>query len=199
MTKRKAIGKKLRYAILARDSFTCRYCGAQPGDGVLLVVDHIHPVSKGGGNDPTNLITACTPCNSGKGARSPEGSAPTRMDRARLARELREQQEAARIVRRTLKARQDERQEYINLFCSIRGSRATDSRTVESLVRWARRFGVDALADWIGIAHGKFPGRSDYRVCRYIGGIARRIAKEEREWDEAIDDVLRMKASSPSA
>lgn len=64
---RKAIGDGLRYRILARDGFRCRYCGAE-APGVTLVVDHVHPVSAGGTNEPSNLVAACQTCNGGKGA-----------------------------------------------------------------------------------------------------------------------------------
>lgn len=60
--------KSLRFAVLERDQFRCRYCGAQP-DRALLVVDHIYPKSKGGPDELDNLATACFDCNSGKGAR----------------------------------------------------------------------------------------------------------------------------------
>jgi hypothetical protein len=66
---RKGISKKTRFEVFKRDSFTCQYCGiAAPN--VVLHVDHIQPVSKGGDEkDITNLITSCQSCNSGKGAR----------------------------------------------------------------------------------------------------------------------------------
>ena len=66
--KRKGLGKKLRFEVFKRDGFRCQYCGASAPD-VLLVVDHIHPVAGGGKNDILNLITACEPCNAGKGKR----------------------------------------------------------------------------------------------------------------------------------
>lgn len=44
----------------------CVYCGISELSD-RLSVDHIFPVSKGGTNDPTNLITACRGCNSSKG------------------------------------------------------------------------------------------------------------------------------------
>lgn len=65
---RKGLGKTIRFEIFKRDHFTCQYCGAQP-PGVVLVIDHIIPVAKGGDNDETNLTTACEPCNQGKKAR----------------------------------------------------------------------------------------------------------------------------------
>lgn len=66
--KRKSISKKTRFDIFKRDGFKCQYCGAHP-PSVLLHIDHINPVADGGGNEIDNLITACEPCNIGKGAR----------------------------------------------------------------------------------------------------------------------------------
>ena len=63
--KRKTISKKLRFEIFKRDKFTCQYCGRMSPD-VVLEIDHINPVSKGGENDIMNLVTACYDCNRGK-------------------------------------------------------------------------------------------------------------------------------------
>jgi len=65
MSDRKPISKKIRFEVLKRDSFKCQYCGACAPD-VLLQVDHINPVAKGGDNDIINLITSCIKCNQGK-------------------------------------------------------------------------------------------------------------------------------------
>lgn len=58
---------RLRFLVLQRDGFTCRYCGHAAPD-VQLEVDHIIPRSKGGGDEPSNLVTACRDCNQGKAA-----------------------------------------------------------------------------------------------------------------------------------
>lgn len=58
-------GIRLRFAILARDAFTCRYCGRKAPD-VELRVDHITPVAEGGSDEPENLCAACSDCNAGK-------------------------------------------------------------------------------------------------------------------------------------
>lgn len=59
--------KRLRFRILNRDNFKCTYCGRNPVDhNVILHVDHIIPVSKGGSDKETNLRTACDDCNKGK-------------------------------------------------------------------------------------------------------------------------------------
>jgi hypothetical protein len=59
---------QLRFRILQRDSFRCRYCG-RPGSspGVVLHVDHVVPLAAGGATDEGNLLTACEECNLGKG------------------------------------------------------------------------------------------------------------------------------------
>lgn len=65
MEKRKSIGNKKRFDVFKRDLFCCQYCGSNPPK-VVLEVDHITPVSKGGNNDLNNLITSCFNCNRGK-------------------------------------------------------------------------------------------------------------------------------------
>ncbi len=65
MNNRKSLSKKLRFEVFKRDSFTCQYCG-KAAPNVVLEVDHIDPVSKGGGDDLLNLITSCFDCNRGK-------------------------------------------------------------------------------------------------------------------------------------
>ncbi|NKT91768.1 hypothetical protein GS854_01625 [Rhodococcus hoagii] len=62
-----AVSKRLRYEILRRDNHACRYCGAAAPD-VKVVVDHVVPVALGGSDEPSNLVTACWDCNSGKSA-----------------------------------------------------------------------------------------------------------------------------------
>jgi len=57
-----------RFFVFQRDRFTCQYCGAKAPD-FTLHIDHITPVSRGGTSDAVNLITACEPCNLGKGAK----------------------------------------------------------------------------------------------------------------------------------
>ena len=74
---RKSIRKGLRFEILNRDNFTCRYCGAKAPD-VSLELDHVVPVSKGGKNNKENLVTSCWGCNIGKGAKELKSVYPER-------------------------------------------------------------------------------------------------------------------------
>lgn len=46
----------------------CVYCGAERE----ITRDHVLPKSRGGGDDPENIVWACRNCNSAKGNRTPE-------------------------------------------------------------------------------------------------------------------------------
>ena len=59
----------LKEAIKIRDDYTCCKCGnsiyREPN--LLLEIDHIIPISKGGKTEPNNLQTLCWKCNRAKG------------------------------------------------------------------------------------------------------------------------------------
>ena len=68
------IRQERRLAIYIRDGFTCVYCtrdlrDVAPGE---LTLDHLMPRERGGGNESTNLVTACRACNSSKHDRTLE-------------------------------------------------------------------------------------------------------------------------------
>ncbi len=67
---RNKVTMKIRAQVMARDGYRCRHCGVSPNHdpGVVLHVDHITPISKGGKSDLSNLQTLCQDCNLGKGA-----------------------------------------------------------------------------------------------------------------------------------
>tara|TARA_Y100000034_G_C6768887_1_gene342921 strand:- start:102 stop:623 length:522 start_codon:yes stop_codon:yes gene_type:complete len=56
-----------RKNIFKRDNHTCQYCGYQSNNLKKLTIDHVHPRSMGGGTQWTNLVTACSTCNTKKG------------------------------------------------------------------------------------------------------------------------------------
>lgn len=62
---------KLRQHIKERDGFTCKQCGASVHEepNLLLEIDHIIPVSKGGLTTEDNLQTLCWRCNRSKGSK----------------------------------------------------------------------------------------------------------------------------------
>lgn len=61
----------LKEAIKIRDDYTCCKCGNSiyKEPNLLLEVDHIIPISKGGKTEPNNLQTLCWKCNRAKGNR----------------------------------------------------------------------------------------------------------------------------------
>lgn len=56
-----------KQAVLARDSFTCQYCGNRTSD---LTLDHVIPKTRGGETVWANVVACCKPCNTAKGDRS---------------------------------------------------------------------------------------------------------------------------------
>ena len=59
-----------RLHVLLRDEHRCQYCGGR-FDARDLTLDHVVPRSRGGTTTWTNIVTACVPCNSSKGNRTP--------------------------------------------------------------------------------------------------------------------------------
>lgn len=68
-----AVSKRLRFEILRRDNFACRYCGAK-APHVELHVDHVIPRSRRGVDLAWNLTAACVDCNMAKGDGIPADS-----------------------------------------------------------------------------------------------------------------------------
>jgi 5-methylcytosine-specific restriction endonuclease McrA len=55
--------------LFARDHYRCQYCGraqAELKPRESLTRDHVVPMSRGGTNDWTNVVTACSTCNTRK-------------------------------------------------------------------------------------------------------------------------------------
>lgn len=57
-----------RHSILARDNYTCQYCGVRGRD---LTIDHVVPRWVGGPHTWDNLVACCRRCNLKKGDKTP--------------------------------------------------------------------------------------------------------------------------------
>lgn len=59
-----------RWKAFKDKSDQCYYCRKPVVElhvlGIQMTVDHVLPKSRGGGNESTNLVTACEPCNNCK-------------------------------------------------------------------------------------------------------------------------------------
>lgn len=111
---RRPISNSIRFKVFDRDGFTCGYCGRTP-PSVVLEVDHVTPVSAGGGNGLSNLLTACFECNRGKAARALGGVPPADYKKLGDEAKLRAQQLAA--YRDYLLRLQEQNDEAINMVC----------------------------------------------------------------------------------
>lgn len=68
---RKLMTPQLREQVLIRDNYTCQLCGnsRENEPNLLLEVDHIVPIAKGGLTEIDNLQTLCWKCNRSKSAK----------------------------------------------------------------------------------------------------------------------------------
>lgn len=180
MAQRKAVSKRLRFAVFARDGFTCRYCGQQ-SDAAPLVVDHMLPVVAGGTNDLENLVTACEPCNQGKAAKTLEQYAPNEADRLSRLQEQHEQMRVAEAARAIAQSRADMDRLISNYWCDARGTDEYDTKTVRILCGFARQHGVEIVFEWIDQAVTRLPHyKKDHELGMYISGIRRTMLADGR-------------------
>jgi hypothetical protein len=185
MAKRQSTGKRLRFEVFQRDRFTCQYCGAQPPD-VLLVVDHITAVSRGGGDTLDNLITACEPCNQGKADRELGQVAP-RPDADLLY--LSTQQEIAEIRRyqQALRAREAAVTEAVQaLQDAWLEQSGLDWCPADAMVRQLiNRHGIEvadrAMGDVALKLGSGYLSRNSQRWVGYLHTVARNMVSDEAE------------------
>lgn len=107
------VSKRVRYEVLRRDGYACRYCGAMAPD-VKLTIDHVMPVALGGDDQPTNLVAACFDCNAGKASSSPD--APLVED---VANDALRWSRAMDVAAAALLAEQRERREVVREWLEV--------------------------------------------------------------------------------
>ncbi len=180
-----ALSKRLRYEVMRRDAFTCRYCGGGAPE-VELTVDHVQPTTLGGSDEASNLVTACASCNAGKSSSAPDAPIVDGVsdDALRWARAM---QLAADVSGKERKRIALEVQEFDVWWCEWRdGSDEPLPRPTgweQSVEMWVRAgISVADLVDGIRIAMAK--QMPNVRVWRYFCGVIwRRL--------EARQDVAR--------
>lgn len=170
MSKRKGIGKRLRFEIFKRDEFTCQYCGAHPPKAILHV-DHITPVAEGGGNEPENLITSCDGCNLGK-SDIPLDVIPQPL--AERAAEIEEREEQIRGFAAVMAARRErievEAWEVAGVLTSVFGGDGSIRRDwFQGIKLFVERLGVHEVVDAMEIAVGR--KSSSHSAFKYFCGI----------------------------
>jgi hypothetical protein len=170
---RKALSKKLRFDVFKRDGFKCQYCGGE-APKVILQVDHIDPVAKGGKNDILNLITACFECNSGKSDRTLSDDSAVAKQRAQLD-ELHERREQLEMMLRWRDGMQvivqDQKKAIADQFRRASGFsiRAESKLPAE----WLRKYALNKILDAIDLACEKYLERGpDGKVTQVSAEVA---------------------------
>lgn len=190
MTDRKPISKKIRFEVFKRDSFKCQYCGKNAPD-VVLEVDHITPVSKGGGNSLINLLTSCFDCNRGKGKReiNDRDVIKKQYKEANLIAEKSLQiKEMAQWYREIIDAESEAVdiliKHFLSNICLDRYQIDEDGR--QKFKQYYRRFGFRAVLNGINLSVERYflkpKYKSEYnadKAMRMIGGICYNVEQKE--------------------
>lgn len=154
MAERKAIGKKKRFEIFKRDNFTCQYCG-NSAPKVILEIDHIKPISKGGNNGYLNLVTACFDCNRGKRDKELSDEAVLTKQQQKLI-ELSEKREQMKMMLKWKEELEQIKNEQIkslyNLCCRYMGEDSYDYFKDSAMLRLIRRYGFNEVYECLEIS-----------------------------------------------
>ncbi len=180
----KVRSKKLRFEVFKRDAFTCQYCGNHP-PAVILQLDHIHPVAAGGTDDIDNLITACQPCNAGKGARLlsavPESIAHKAQDLAEREEQLSGYRALMDCKRKRLEA---EMWEVAEMIEPGSGERGFDRRNLTSIKIFLEKLGAPAVLNAAELAYQRIDARyrteGKGRRFKYFCGICWTLIRDAR-------------------
>lgn len=201
--KRKSLTKKTRFEVFKRDSFKCQYCGASAPDAVL-VIDHIEPFSKNGADDIMNFITACQPCNAGKGARALDDNSTIAKQKQQLD-ELNERREQIEMMLQWRNALKDLGQQEVDMVKSAWetsvigwGLNESGEKTIRAMLK---KYGMEAVLDAIESSaehylrkdeSGKHTQESVNEAWSKIGGFLRmRSLPEDRRRLYYIKGILR--------
>lgn len=175
MANRKPLSKKIRFEVFKRDKFTCQYCGRKAPD-VVLEVDHIRPVAKGGKNDLVNLVTSCMECNRGKGAKTLSDDSVIEKERKQLEL-LADRREQLEMLAKWKKAEESFDNSGVDLIVDVFNENTdwipneNGCKQIEKLIR---QFGFQLVLDSTYLAIKKYYDGSDNSWnCAFnkIGGI----------------------------
>lgn len=190
-----AVSKRLRYEVLKRDGHACRYCGGTAPD-VKLTIDHVVPTTLGGDDDPSNLVTACSDCNSGKSSSNPDAPLV-----ANVAEDALRWAEAQQTAAERMLADVGRRRENARRFKVQWDSWTFSGRAVELPTGWdgsvdnflAAGLPMEVLLDCVTKAMAKQRIRTD-EIFRYMCGIA---WARVRELNDAAKSIVARAPAPP--
>lgn len=177
MAKRKPISARTRFEVFKRDSFKCQYCGKSAPE-VILHVDHIKPVSKGGDNEIVNLVTSCDQCNLGKSDVELSDNAAVTKQKAMLDQlnERREQMEMMLLWREQMKGIDEMAVNAVSneINSHIDGKKLSEYglKPIKSAIK---RFGLNEVLDAVDMILAKYNGKylTDSDINDVLDGIAK--------------------------
>jgi HNH endonuclease len=176
---RKSIPKKIRFEVFKRDSFKCQYCGASAPE-TLLHVDHIKPISEGGTNDITNLITSCSPCNLGKSSRVLDDKSAIKKRKAQLD-ELQERREQLEMMMAWMEGLQDLRSQaagqLADYWTKLAPGFSPNARGQQKLRKWLTKFSIEDVMKAMDIASAQY---LEYQIDGRV---------TEQSWETAFNKI----------
>lgn len=206
-TNRKSISKKTRFEVFKRDGFCCQYCGKSAPD-VVLEVDHIDPVSKGGADELLNYVTACRDCNAGKSDRTLDDNSVLQKQRLQLQ-ELSERREQLAMMLEWRNGLKSIKEEAIDVVCTYWEEQVNDWHINDygrkQVQQFLRKYELQKVLDAIDTAcarymkqdgEGQNTADSVQVAWSKVGGIlAMSTASEETRQIHYIKGILRNRLS----
>ena len=171
MAKRKSLSKSIRFEVFKRDSFTCQYCGAKAPD-VILEVDHIKPVAKGGTDDILNLITACRDCNRGKSKKELSDNAVVTKQMKQLE-DIQERREMIQMIAEWRKELMEELEKEVDCIEEIFNHQFPDAHFTETgrqkMKAHIKQYGFNEVCEAAEISIYKYDDMA--KAFDKVGGI----------------------------
>lgn len=201
MAKRKSLGKKTRFEVFKRDSFTCQYCGRK-APAVVLELDHIDPVSKGGANEITNYVTSCFDCNRGKGNRTLDDDSVIEKKRAQLE-QLQRRREQLEMMLEWEKSLDDIESMTVNTLVEFFDSKtpgfSLTGQGKATMKSYAKKYNIEDIMGAIRKSTDKYlkygndglDGESVNNAFKRVGGILRNKDNPEMSKLYYIRGILR--------
>lgn len=178
MAERKPISKKQRFDVFKRDAFTCQYCGCTP-PSVVLEVDHVHPVSKGGSNQVDNLLTACFDCNRGKSDGLLTSLPESVNEKAALMAEKLDQLKAfQRLVKAKKRMEEGQIDDVEEAFCVHHPDSKFGPKFRHSVRLFIQKIPAHVVVDYMHLACTRIDRAED--AVKYFCGICWKTIKEPR-------------------
>jgi len=211
---RKPVSKRMRFDVFKRDSFTCQYCGKSAPE-VILHVDHINPVSKGGKNAVINLITACQDCNLGKSDKplSDSTAAAKAKAQADILQERRNQLKMMADWYREIQAMRESEVDIVESSMSLPATLFLNDFGRRSIAGKIKRHGLTTVIQAVSEAFMDAPLNADQvQLCmekmerilkwgsdpfhvqraKYITGVIRNRFPKHWDWYESFKQLLAM-------